>query len=247
MTAEERVLWEKIASFKFDDDDSSFKFSHRLARENGWTIAYSNSVLEEYKKFLFLCCVSQGGVTPSDQVDQAWHLHLTYTKSYWIDLCRNTLGKEIHHNPTKGGKQEGKKFDNYYTATLLLYKEKFEHNAPKAIWPDNEKRFSDIHFRRVNLKRFWLIRRPSFSTKKLTLAVIVFLAYFFVQSRNDSKAAQLIILAIITIIILWYLFNDKGNGSGCSSGNGGSGGSIGSGCSGCSGCGTGGCSGCGGD
>src|SRR6185436_16480072 len=103
MTINEKELWDKISSFKIDDDGSSFRFSKRLARENGWTISYSGNVIEEYKKFIFLCCISKTGVTPSDQVDQAWHLHLTFTKSYWVDLCKNIISKEIHHNPTKGG------------------------------------------------------------------------------------------------------------------------------------------------
>ncbi|GAA4338966.1 hypothetical protein GCM10023149_49350 [Mucilaginibacter gynuensis] len=102
MNATETSLWQKIQSFQLDQPDADFSFSARLARENGWTAAYTHRVINEYKKFIFLCCVSEQGVTPSDPVDQAWHLHLTVTRSYWIDLCRDTLGSEIHHNPTKG-------------------------------------------------------------------------------------------------------------------------------------------------
>jgi hypothetical protein len=32
-------------------------------------------------------------VTPSEQVDQVWHLHLTYTRSYWDEFCPNVLGQ----------------------------------------------------------------------------------------------------------------------------------------------------------
>ncbi|MEE1898493.1 hypothetical protein V1389_09110 [Flavobacterium rakeshii] len=101
MTAPQKELWDKISNFRLDDPDASFTFSARLARENGWTKEYTNSVIEEYRKFIFVCCVSKSSVTPSDPVNQVWHLHLTYTKSYWIDFCKNTLQREIHHKPTK--------------------------------------------------------------------------------------------------------------------------------------------------
>jgi hypothetical protein len=159
MTEPENLLWQKIESFTLDDPETAFKFSDRLARENGWSPEFTAAVIEEYKKFIFLCCITESGVTPSDAVDQAWHLHLTFTKSYWNDLCRDTLHKEIHHNPTKGGQQEANKFDDYYTATKELYRSKFGYDPPAAIWPVNEKRFSDIDFQRINLKQYWLIKK----------------------------------------------------------------------------------------
>ena len=103
MTPLENQLWDKIVDFEFDEPGTVLTFNARLARENGWNNSYTGRVIEEYKKFIFLCCISPTQVTPSDPVDQAWHLHLTYTKSYWTNLCRGTLGMEIHHNPTKGG------------------------------------------------------------------------------------------------------------------------------------------------
>ena len=34
-------------------------------------------------------------IGPSDEVDQAWHLHLVYTRSYWGEFCPNVLGKPL--------------------------------------------------------------------------------------------------------------------------------------------------------
>ena len=151
MTEHEKLLWQRINNFQLDEPGLAFKFSDRLARENGWTIVYAKRVIEECKKFIFLCCVSDHGVTPSDPVDQAWHLHLTFTRSYWIDLCKETLQKDIHHNPTKGGMHEAQKFDVYYTSSQQLYLEKFRTTPPPNIWQDNDTRFSDINFKRVNV------------------------------------------------------------------------------------------------
>ena len=118
MNSIEAALWEKIKLFQFNEPGIDFSFEERLARENGWTKEYTRCVIDEYKRFIFLCCTSETGITPSDPVDQAWHLHLTFTRSYWIDLCKNTLAKEVHHNPTKGGQKEAEKFNDYYTSYL---------------------------------------------------------------------------------------------------------------------------------
>jgi len=125
-TISELALWNKIKDFQLDDHQVDFTFSDRLARENGWASGYSLRVIEQYKKFIFLCCTTQTGITPSNPVDQAWHLHLTFTKSYWTDLCKNTLEKEIHHNPTKGGQKEAEKFNDFYTATRKIYLDKLQ-------------------------------------------------------------------------------------------------------------------------
>jgi hypothetical protein len=84
------ILWKKIESFELDDPQSSFMFTDRLARENGWSIEYAIRTVSEYKRFIFLMCIAEHPLTPSDQVDQVWHLHLLYTESYWIDLCAHT-------------------------------------------------------------------------------------------------------------------------------------------------------------
>lgn len=59
MTQEQRQLWERLSAFDIDDMGSKLRFSDRLARENGWTKQYTARVIEEYKRFLFLCCVQR--------------------------------------------------------------------------------------------------------------------------------------------------------------------------------------------
>jgi hypothetical protein len=165
MTPDQLMLWEKINRFELDDPLSSYSFSDRLARENNWSLDYALEVITEYKKFIFLQCIAAHPLTPSDQVDQAWHLHLLYTRSYWIDLCENTLGRQIHHGPTKGGNAERNKFGNWYEKTLELYCVTFGQQPPISIWPPSEKRFRDIHFSRVNTKWNWVIAKPKFLQK----------------------------------------------------------------------------------
>lgn len=75
-------------------------------KENGWSHRYAQRVMEEYKRFTFLAVVAGHPVSPSDPVDQVWHLHLSYTRSYWQDFCPNILQTPLHHEPSRGGRSE---------------------------------------------------------------------------------------------------------------------------------------------
>lgn len=162
MTKDQEQLWEKVKAFQLDDPGVSFSFSNRLARENNWSLEFSLRVALEYKKFMFLICQADHPLTPSDEVDQAWHLHLLYTESYWSEFCERTLGRKIQHGPTKGGQSEREKFDNWYEGTKALYREVFEKEPPTDIWPESEIRFSNIHYSRVNHHENWVIPKPKF-------------------------------------------------------------------------------------
>lgn len=163
MTSEHKTLWDKVCDFQIDDPDSSFSFSDRLARENGWDLEYALRAVHEYKRFMFLICISETPLTPSDQVDQVWHLHLIYTQSYWKEFCAKILNQEIHHGPTKGVEQRGD-FKDYYSHTLALYQKTFNDKAPEDIWPGLTDRFKSIHFERVNKHTHWVL--PKLITKK---------------------------------------------------------------------------------
>ncbi len=134
-------IWQRIQSFQLDEPGAAFPFSRRLAAENGWQHPFALALMEEYKRFLFLTLVSPTPVTPSREVDAVWHLHLIYTYSYWECLCGETLGRKIHHHPTRGGSAEGLKFYNYYCQTLTFYESCFGEKPPAEFWPQPEQRF----------------------------------------------------------------------------------------------------------
>ncbi len=247
MTENQKQLWDRISQFEFDNAQIQFNFTDRLARENNWTRSYSKEVIEEYKKFMYLCCTLPNGATPSDQVDQVWHLHLTYTKSYWIDFCKNTLHQEVHHNPTEGGTSEKDKFNTIYSLTKEAYQKVFHQEPPIDIWPYNQERFGEIHFERVNKHRNWIIKKPRFNWKKTSIGLLLIFSTFLgiqaTSTENDMLSGW--IIGIIIMVIIIFSFRKKGNnsdGSGCSGGC-----FFNTGCSGDSGCssGCGGCGGCG--
>jgi hypothetical protein len=149
----ERELLQRVTAFSFDEGKPAFPFAARLARDNGWTLAYAARAIEEYRRFMFLAVVSGHPVTPSDQVDQAWHLHLLYTHSYRDRFCNDVLQRRIDHHPTMGGREEGAKFLRWYDDTLSSYRRHFGE-PPADIWPPAAVRFGDdLGYVRVNVKR----------------------------------------------------------------------------------------------
>lgn len=161
MNAHQQALYEQLMRFEIDEPGVELTFARRLARENGWTISYAERVIREYKRFLYLAMQAGHVVTPSEQVDQAWHLHLTYTRSYWERLCREVLGRPLHHGPTKGGSEEQQKYRDLYQQTLASYRQCFDSEPPSDIWSDVDTRFgNDLHHRAVNTKQYWIIPKP---------------------------------------------------------------------------------------
>lgn len=199
MNYDESQLWNKLEHYSISNPNDVLTFSKRLARENGWTEAFAKRVIKEYKKFLFLCVVSPQPVTPSDEVDQAWHLHLTYTKSYWTDLCKKILGKDIHHTPTEGGAAENKKFVNYYEATLLLYKQKFGKEAPADIWPTTGKRFGDIDFVRTNKQTHWVVKKARWS-HNYTGILLILAGMAFAVVFHTAVALTISVIGILFLV-----------------------------------------------
>ena len=158
----DQELWSRIAAHRFDDPRAKLTFTARLARENGWSIGYSVRVIGEYRRFVFLAMVAGHVVTPSEDVDQVWHLHLVYTRDYWGPFCQEVLGRPLHHGPTLGGASESTRYNAQYRQTLETYTAAFDTEPPQDIWPDAERRFSaDLRWRRVNLTRHWVIPKPS--------------------------------------------------------------------------------------
>ena len=135
MTHEEQALWQRIRHFGIDAPGATLPFSVRLAREQGWTPGYADRVVEEYRRFAFLAVAAGHGVTPSKAVDEAWHLHLLYTRSYWEEFCPKALGRPLHHHPADGGLDDETKYAGWYEATLASYGRMFGESPPADVWP----------------------------------------------------------------------------------------------------------------
>ena len=156
----EDPIWDAISRHSIGPANAVLSFEKRLARENGWTIPHARRVLEEYRRFCYLAVSAGHEVTPSDAVDQAWHLHLSYTRDYWQVFCPEVLGRELHHGPTEGGEAEHNRYFEQYAQTLRSYERVFGETAPEDLWPDAAKRLvQDPRARRVHPRDGILIPR----------------------------------------------------------------------------------------
>lgn len=173
MTAAEHPLWTLLRDYRVGPADAVLSFEARLARENGWSAGHAAAVMDEYRRFLFLAVTAGHMAVPSEAVDQAWHLHLTYSRDYWDRLCGEVLKAPLHHGPTKGGAEEGQHYFNFYAETLASYERLFGETPPENIWPSGWQRFHvDPRARRVALADVWIVPKSIVRLGAAAAAVI---------------------------------------------------------------------------
>lgn len=161
-TVQADPLLARILAHELDDPESALPFTRRLARENRWELAFALRAVAEYKRFVYLAMTAGHEVTPSEQVDQVWHLHLLYTRDYWNTFCPRVLGRPLHHGPTRGGSAQGIKYRDQYQQTLDSYARVFGQPPPQDIWPSVEERFAAAgQWVYINRREVWLLTRPS--------------------------------------------------------------------------------------
>ena len=251
MAMTDSALWQRISRFSFDEPDAAFRFSERLARENGWTESFAARAIAEYRRFAYLCCVSADAMTPPVAVDEVWHLHLVYTRNYWQRFCGDALGRPLHHGPTKGGGAERTKFRDWYDRTLALYAREFGVEPPSDLWPPSAVRFDPARQpRKVDPAQVWVIAKPSSTIfRPLPLAVLAITAIamagcsLLTKEDGSANVGLIVVLGAAAVLVFrlvtpanWWK-GGKNGGNGCGSSCGGD-----SGCGGGGGCG----SGCGG-
>ncbi|REC42226.1 glycine-rich domain-containing protein, partial [Chryseobacterium pennipullorum] len=226
MVLQDESLWNRIHGFSLDAPDADFPFSKKLAKEENWSLDFCQKAIEEYKKFVYLCCILPNGASPSKIVDKVWHMHLIYTQNYWEEFCPHVLKRALHHHPSKGGPTEKDKHQNWFEDTLQNYRKVFQQEAPKEIWKELRKK-SDW--------KSWLKKTVFFSP-----VLLVLLLY----SCTDGTGFTGLLVTAVVFAIIFILSvissivgdhdvsnpdkkdkqNNDGGGSGCGGG--------GSGCSG---------------
>jgi uncharacterized protein (TIGR04222 family) len=172
-------LRQRIERFALSDPQAQVSFESKLALDNHWTLGYAQTVTTEYRRFLWLTQTAGAMVCPSHDVDMAWHLHLTQTRSYQR-LCDEVLGSYLHHTQSTGGADELQKHRAMYEFTLTAYRKAFGQDAAPAIWPGIERRFGV------------LVRVPTASS---------WTGPEFVATAASKPVVSLIVLALISIAL----------------------------------------------
>lgn len=145
---EHDALYQRLLAYEISSPGHEVGFHQHLMRLHGWDETFTLRAVQEYKKFIFLALVVDHRVSPSQQVDEVWHLHLICTESYWNDFCPNVLGHFLHHRPSNGAWEERCRHHQQYQATIASYREIFGE-PPLDLWPPADLRFSpDLQVRR---------------------------------------------------------------------------------------------------
>jgi len=183
-TAHDHPIWVALRHYTIGPESAALTFADRLARENGWNAAKAARVVDEYRRFCFLAATAGHEVTPSDAVDQAWHLHLTYSRDYWERFCPDVLGRPLHHGPTAGGAEERHRYFEQYAETLKSYEAAFGESAPADLWPAAAQRLvEDPKARRVHPRDAFIVNRLLVGRFLLLLGVIFIL---FIIMRTEG-------------------------------------------------------------
>jgi hypothetical protein len=210
MNLQELTTWNRLTSLDFDSADAAFPFSARLARDNAWSRAFAARAIEEYRKFCFLAAHARHPVTPSDEVDQVWHLHLTYSQHYWDALCRDTLERPLHHGPTEGGAAEEAKFHDWYENTLASYRRYFGE-PPHDLWPAADERLDARHdFVRIDRRDVVALDRAALKRGALAAlgaGSLLVVAHAIAQADGAGAARSgfgpfVVLLAIALVVAL---------------------------------------------
>lgn len=138
------MLMARLEAHSLESLGAPRSFVQRLAEENGWTLGYAQRVVVEYRRFVWLAMQGQAVASPSDAVDQAWHLHLCESRDYWGVFCPEVLGAPLHHEPSRGG--DAADSAAQYAATLARYRERFGP-PPADIWTPTPPVYGPRHLR----------------------------------------------------------------------------------------------------
>jgi hypothetical protein len=116
-----------------------------LVNQKYCTGEYTDLYLQEYSRFMTLLYFTNTSLTPSEEVDQVWHIHQSLSFEY-EKFCIGVYGKIINHSPTTGGHLEDQKYKAYYFYTIEFYSFIFRETPVIALWPPTELRFSPGYY-----------------------------------------------------------------------------------------------------
>ena len=123
-------LWQTISEFSIPFGVEYLKYKH------GWIPAFATRALEEYRRFAFLALASSSMITPSECIDEVWHLHILHTNNY--EQFAKACGTKLQHIP--GMPNEKERFEPHYDRTHELYFLVFGDRPPSSHWPRSENR-----------------------------------------------------------------------------------------------------------
>ena len=207
---QDRALFETLTTLQLDTSSGRPAFIDRLCLTTGWTRPHARRIIAEYRNFLYLCAVFPEPMAPSGDVDQVWQLHLTYTQSYWEELCMKILRRPLHHTPVVNGREARARHHVWYERTHRRYLQEFGEAPPADVWcaPQNLFGPGRIECERVNLRRYWIVPKPRPGTAVLLALPAIFIP---LAAGLYDPAAGVITLALAALcLVAAALWTDYG-------------------------------------
>jgi hypothetical protein len=99
-------------------------FIEQLCHRHNWPSPFARRAIDEYKRFVYLSMVSPHALTPSDDVDRVWRLHLLHTRSY--EALNRLLPRPLAYKPLAGG--------DWSERTRIFYLLELGQTPPPHLW-----------------------------------------------------------------------------------------------------------------
>ncbi len=182
-TKTDRSLWHRLEGYSFHERPLACSLIDRLGEETGHPIDVCYTLVEEYRRFMYLMGSTGDELAPSPIVDVVWRLHVEDARAYFDDFCPRIIGRTIHRPDQDQVTPLGFQDDPAYGRTLDFYAQEF--GRPQVqFWPD-----PDIASVRTSRAVLWLIGGAA-----LVLAVAFQSMLFAVFG---------IVVSLITLFLRW--------------------------------------------
>lgn len=143
----DRNLWHRLEGYSFHERPLTRSLVTRLEEATGHSTDVCYTLVEEYRRYMYLVGSTGETLSPSPIVDLVWRIHIDDKRAYYDDFCPRIIGRTIHHTPDLPAFQD----DPAYLRTLDYYTEEF--GRPQVqYWPD-----PDVASVRMSGALFWVI------------------------------------------------------------------------------------------
>ena len=130
----DRRLWHRLEGYSFHERPLRRSLVTRLHEETGHDLDICYTLVEEYRRFMYLEGSTGETLVPSPIVDLVWRLHVEDEKAYFEDFCPRIIGRTIHR-PSEDAEAVHFLDDPAYGRTLDRYMQEFGP-AQVQYWPD---------------------------------------------------------------------------------------------------------------
>lgn len=152
----DRNLWHRLEGYSFHERPLTQSLVDRLCAQTGHPVDVCYTLVEEYRRFMYLLGSTGDTLAPSPIVDVVWRLHIADRRAYFDDFCPRIIGRTLHHPDPDGTAGLSFQDDPAYLNTLDYYAQEF--GRPQVqFWPD-----PDFAAERMSMVLFWLIAGAAF-------------------------------------------------------------------------------------